>query len=72
MTMPIEPDAEALREQIARLLCQQHGGDPDAVATEKHDCWDGALWTVFTADADAILALTRAPVQPSQGEGRNG
>jgi NTP pyrophosphatase (non-canonical NTP hydrolase) len=46
------------REAIARLLCEQQGGDPDAVAVEEHDSWDGPLWTVFLKDADAILKLT--------------
>jgi hypothetical protein len=45
------------REQIARLLCEQHGGDPEAVATEEHDSWEGPLWTVFVEDANAIIAL---------------
>lgn len=45
------------REAIARKLCEQHGGDPDAVASEEHDCWEGPLWTVFVKEADAILAL---------------
>ena len=52
------------REKIARLLCEQHGGDPDAVATDEHDCWEGPLWTAFTKDADDILALLPARSEP--------
>jgi hypothetical protein len=56
---------EQVREAIARKLCEQHGADPDAVAREEHDCWDGPLWTVFLKDADAIMALH--PVKQSDG-----
>ncbi len=46
-----------LREAVARKLCEQIGGDPDAVASEPHDCWEGLLWTQFTKEADEIIAL---------------
>lgn len=54
---------EALREAaeklepLARMLCEQHGGNPDSCATDEHDCWDGPLWTVFIPEAEAILSL---------------
>lgn len=54
---PTPADDAERREGIARKLCEQHGGDPDAVATDEHDCWDGPLWTAFLKDADAIMAL---------------
>ncbi|MBB4618638.1 hypothetical protein [Sphingomonas abaci] len=58
----------AMVERIARLLCQQHGADPEATATEEHDCWEGQLWTVFQDDARSILALAAAPTIPATGE----
>lgn len=55
---------QGVREAVARLLCEQHGGDPDAVATEPHDSWDGPLWTAFTLDADKVIALAATPPVP--------
>jgi NTP pyrophosphatase (non-canonical NTP hydrolase) len=57
----------SLIERVARLLCQQHGGDPDAVATEKHDCWEGPLWSVFVTDAEAIQAAFTEPAAAMPG-----
>ena len=53
------------REVVARKLCEQHGGDPEAIATDEHDCWDGPLWTAFLTDADAILSCLAAPEKRS-------
>jgi len=60
---------EKLRGAVARKLCEQHGGDADAVATEEHDCWEGALWKVFLADADAILSLIASSPMNAVREG---
>ena len=55
-------------ERVARLLCEQNGGDPDAVASEPHDCWEGLLWTVFVGDAKAVLSVVAA--QPTDAQVR--
>lgn len=55
-----------VRERVARKLCEMMGGEPDALATDPHDSWDGPLWSVFAKDADEILALANAAQHSQQ------